>query len=116
MFDTRVIADMDQAELVLEYQRTHEYVDKVVALGSTLKACYEASQALAIIYAGQKGHEIYLMALDVVAQSTEKRLAAVAGRVSTLMSYIDNICELLEVEPDQYEEWPAYEIVVGEEK
>lgn len=109
MFEFKQLKQMSEEELRGEFEIVMEYQDRLVGLGQTLQTVCQGCEALNAIYAGQKGHDVFLMALEVVAQSTASRGQAVAARLSTAMRYADNILALLGEEPELRAEWPAYE-------
>ena len=112
MFEAKSLKGMSRLELLAERKPTHDYVNRLIGLGNTLITCHSAALALAALYSDQKGHEVFLMALDVVIQATDMRSRAVAARTAMFMDYYDEIHQLLGFEPEDYEEWPAYETLV----
>lgn len=115
MFQFKELLEMTRDELLAEEEATHDYLDRLVGLGHTLGVMYHTAPALSALYAGQKGHEIFMMALNVVEQCCEVRARAVAARCVSAMSYYDQILDLLGLESISHEEWPSYEMEIDAE-
>jgi len=111
MFETKDLQRITADELQEELVRAIEYTDKLIGLGYTLMAVHSGVTALGGMYATQKGHEVFLMALNVVEQATEHRGKAVASRTATMMQYTQQIAALLGQDLPEIEDWPSYEVL-----
>jgi hypothetical protein len=115
MYNFSDLKKLNEDELREEYTLVNEYQDRLVGLGTTLGITAEGCLALCAIYNGQKGHEVFLMAIDVVEKGCAARGVAVAARLQATMRYTDQILVLLGVEPPPAEEWPSYEAAPSED-
>src|SRR5882724_2823586 len=111
MFETKELLSMTQDQLTEEYKVTAQYIDKLATLGYTLSSVFHACETLMVVYSEQKGHEVYLMALDVTCTSSEKRAHSVAERLTTIIAYMQTLISLMQTETPLAEEWASYEVL-----
>lgn len=116
MYEFSDLRQMPEKELLAEFDVVHEYADRLIGLATMLGQVHTGCTGLAAIYRGQKGHEVFLMALDVVEHACAARAEVVTQRLAATVRYVDNIIEFLGYVPEGASEWAAFETLLTEEE
>jgi hypothetical protein len=111
MYNTKNLAGMTEKELKEEWGELSLYIDKCALLCGVLVTQQNGAQTLLAYYAEQPGHEVFMMALNVVCESCGKRAQKVAQRISTLHRYMQEIEAALHEEPEHNYDWEAFEVL-----
>jgi hypothetical protein len=109
MYNTKNLAGMTEKELQEEWGELSLYIDKCALLCGALVTEANGAETLLTYYAGQPGHDVFMMALTVVRDSCTKRAQNVAQRISTLHRFMQEIEAALHEEPEHTYDWEAFE-------
>lgn len=109
LFEFKKIQSMSEADLREEAENAGNRLDKCTLLLAALVNARNDCEALAAYYARQKGHEVFMLALETVIKTAEVRITQVGRHGADLMKYYNNIMALLGEEIVLVEEWESFE-------